>query len=66
MNAEKLKRLIAESHKRQFRGEDYQGVAIDLCEDVGIEWGSPEHQAVESSPEPGCDCGFCKTAEWRD
>ena len=68
MNAKpiNLKRLIRLSHERQFKGDDYQGVAIDLCTEAGIEYGTDEHKAIESSPEPGCDCGFCATAPWRD
>lgn len=57
---------LAESHRRQFNGEDYQGVAIDLCEQGGFEFESDEHVKLESSPDSECECGFCKTAPWRD
>jgi hypothetical protein len=56
--------LLAESHRRQFNGEDYQAVAIELAEANGIEFEQDEFTELESSPEPGCDCGFCATAPW--
>lgn len=61
-----LRSTLAESHRRQFGGADYQGVAIDLCEANGFTFESEEHVKLESSPDPGCDCGFCETAPWTD
>ena len=54
---------LAESHRRQFEGEDYQAVAQDLCDRMD----SPtkdDYLKLSSSPDPSCDCGFCKTAKW--
>lgn len=61
-----FRRLLRESHKRQFNGEDYQGVAIDLSEENGITFEDDEHTELMSAPDPGCDCGFCATADWQD
>ena len=61
-----LRSSLAESHRRQFNGRDYQGVAIDLCQAYGFEFESEEHIKLESSPSPECDCGFCETAKWID
>jgi len=30
------KHLLAESHRRQFAGEDYQGVAIEIAEEMAL------------------------------
>ena len=59
------KKLIAESHRRQFEGEDWQAVAQDICdryEDVTED----QFNELTYSPDPGCDCGFCAKAQWRD
>lgn len=57
--------LLAESHRRQFSGEGYQSVAVDL-----IEWvknaTEDDFHSLCTSPEPECDCGFCANAEWQD
>ena len=58
-----FKRLLRQSHERQFNGEDYQAVAIDLSESNGIQF---EDTELMSGPDPGCDCGFCATADWQD
>ena len=57
------KHHLAESHERQFKGEDYQVVAQDICDGIP---GVTEEDFVwlSTSPEPGCDCSFCKRAEW--
>lgn len=60
------KHLLAESHKLQFDGQDYQAVAIGIAESNGIKFESDEFAELQSGPDPGCDCGFCKTAPWRD
>lgn len=52
---------LAESHRRQFEGEDYQAVAIDLAERTGR-----DYEDFDSSPDPECGCGFCEGAEWVD
>jgi hypothetical protein len=62
----KFKRLIAESHRRQFNGEDWQAVANDIAEENGIAWDSDEYAQLTYSPTPECDCGFCARAPWRD
>jgi hypothetical protein len=61
-----LRSTLAESHRRQFGGEDYQGVAAELCEAGGFEFESDEHVKLESGPDPDCECGFCATAAWQD
>ena len=66
INTAKLKELLKESHRRQFDGEDYQAVAIDLCDGTTIEWEDDDYLALQSAPDPGCKCGFCATAEWQD
>jgi hypothetical protein len=56
--------LLKESHRRQFAGEDYQYVAISLAESNGITFESEDYTALQSAPDPTCDCGFCATAPW--
>jgi hypothetical protein len=56
--------LLAESHRRQFNGEDYQAVAIDVAERNGFEFDSAEYTALQSAPDQDCKCGFCATADW--
>ncbi len=59
------KHHIRKSHERQFKGEDYQQVAHDIWS--GIPGATEEDfHALCASPDPGCDCGFCAKAEWRD
>ena len=58
------KHLLAESHRRQFAGEDYQGVAIEIAEENGIEFNDELFTELQSTPEPGYECGFCETAGW--
>lgn len=60
------KSLLKESHRRQFEGEDWQKVVNEICERNGFKWGEDEYEELATSPEPGCDCGFCKTADWQD
>lgn len=65
--ADQLKRAIRRCHERQFNGEDWQAAAVDAWNELG----SPEDDgetfnALSSSPDPGCDCGFCATAPWQD
>lgn len=57
--------LLAKSHERQFNGEDWQKVAIELAQAAGFKVESDEYTELSSSPDPGCDCGFCATAPWR-
>lgn len=62
-----LANSIKLSHERQFNGEDWQAVAIDLWNELG----SPEDNdetfnQLASGPDPGCDCGFCATAKWEN
>lgn len=59
------KRLIAESHRRQFSGEDYQAVAVDLWQGLDTE-SEDDYNTLATAPDPGCECGFCKTAPWQD
>ena len=60
------KHLLAESHRRQFNGEDYQGVAIDIAEGNNIAFEDDAFTELQSSPDPNCECGFCAKADWRD
>ncbi|MEI9999070.1 MAG: hypothetical protein WDO13_07820 [Verrucomicrobiota bacterium] len=55
---------LQESHRRQFDGEDWQAVAQDICDGIP---GATEEDFIflSSSPDPGCDCGFCAATEWR-
>lgn len=57
--------VLAESHRRQFNGEDYQAVAQELCDRMKNPR-QEDYQELSSSPDPGCDCGFCVTADWWD
>ena len=61
-----LNRLIRESHRRQFGGQDFQTVAVDLAAEHDVPFESFSYTAILSGPEPGCECGFCRTAPWRD
>ena len=61
-----INRLVAESHRRQFDGEDFQAVANDLAERNGIAFEDDEYTRLQSPPDSGCDCGFCATAKWID
>lgn len=58
--------LLAESHRRQFNGEDYQAVAIDIAESNAIAFEDDDYTVLQSSPDPSCGCQFCATAEWVD
>lgn len=58
--------ILTESHRRQFNGEDFQTVAIDLAEEHHIEYESEDYTRLMSAPDPGCPCGFCATAPWQD
>jgi hypothetical protein len=66
MKTPNLNRLISESHKRQFAGEDYQAVAIDIAEENGIAFESELYTLLQSSPDPICACGFCQKAQWEE
>lgn len=59
------KQMIRRSHERQFNGEDWQGVAVDIWSQIpnGTE---DEFTELTHGPDPGCDCGFCGTAPWED
>lgn len=57
--------MIRRSHERQFAGEDWQAVAVDLWNE--LENGTDdEFNELASGPDPGCECGFCAKAPWRD
>jgi hypothetical protein len=64
--ADKLNRALRRCHEEQFNGKDYQGVAIDAWNELGSPDGDEVFNFLSSSPDPGCDCGFCATAEWQD
>jgi hypothetical protein len=64
-HAQITRRLLKEAHQRQFNGGDWQVVAVDLLPD---DWPEAEREecfnTLATAPDPGCDCGFCKKAEW--
>ncbi len=66
VSEERLRRALRRSHERQFNGEDYQMVANEIAEELGIEWEDDQYEELCSSPEPGCECGFCAHAAWID
>lgn len=59
---------MAESHRRQFAGEDYQAVAHDIANRPSVylnpdtEDGADAWRDLESEPTPDCECGYCKNA----
>jgi hypothetical protein len=59
------KHHIRESHERQFNGEDWQQVANDIWSGIPNADEDDFHPLC-TSPDPGCDCGFCSQAKWRD
>ncbi len=59
------KQLVRESHERQFSGEDWQAVATDLWQGLDTE-SEEDFNTLSTGPDPDCECGFCKTAPWRD
>lgn len=66
-----FRQLVRESHRRQFNGEDAQTVAVEISQlhnfDPGPDSSLPDwYNELESSPYPGCECGFCATAEFQD
>jgi len=61
-----IKRRLKESHERQFNGEDYQAVAIDLTDDIDDNIREEVFNELSTTPDPYCDCGFCEKAPWRD
>jgi hypothetical protein len=58
--------LLAQSHRLQFEGGDFQSVAVNIAGSNGIEYGSDDYAELESAPDPECGCGFCATAEWME
>ena len=59
-----LKRLIAESHARQFAGEDYQFVTVSIADANDINYDSDDYTALQSAPDQNCKCRFCHAANW--
>ncbi len=57
--------LLAESHRLQMKGEDYQWVAIDIASVNDIPYESDDYTRLQSSPDPGCDCEFCRGYDWK-
>jgi hypothetical protein len=60
------KPMIRRSHEAQFGGTDYQQAAVDVLQGLPFEPTTEEFAELESSPDPGCECGFCQFAEWND
>jgi hypothetical protein len=65
-NWSNMRSLLAESHRLQFAGEDYQAAAIGIADKNGIAYEDEAYTQLMSAPDPGCDCGFCATAPWCD
>jgi hypothetical protein len=63
--SENLMRALKRCHERQFNGEDWQAAAIDACNELGTS-DDEDFKFLSISPDPGCSCGFCATAPWRD
>ncbi len=61
------KRMIARSHEAQFIGADYQCAARAVLDGLplGFEPTDEEIGELETSPDPGCDCGFCGKANFQ-
>lgn len=57
--------MIRRSHERQFNGEDWQAVAVDIWNEIENAT-DDEFNELAAGPDPGCDCGFCAKASWRD
>jgi hypothetical protein len=66
ISAEKLNRALRRCHERQFAGEDWQAVAIDAWNEFGSPDGDEVFNFLTSTPDHGCDCGFCAHAAWQD
>lgn len=58
------KNMMSESHRRQFVGEDYQAVAVDIASRYES-LTDDQFNLLCESPDPACDCGFCATADWQ-
>lgn len=54
---------LAESHRRQFHGEDWQTVATEIWQSMKSPTESDYHELC-TGPDSGCECSFCKQADW--
>ena len=64
----KFWQLLAESHRRQLEGQDFQKVATDLCVENDFDMESeecPEYELLETGPDHECDCHTCQTFDWK-
>jgi hypothetical protein len=61
-NDAQVRSLVRMSHKRQFAGEDYQAVLHDIADPARCD--DAIQAQLESSPDPGCECAFCQSADW--
>lgn len=54
---------LAESHQRQLNGEDWQRVAQDIADEIGLKSDVPEdeedYNALCASPDEWCGCATC-------
>lgn len=66
MTPQRLAALIAESHRRQLAGEDFQTVAVDIAEDNDIDYEDDAYTELQHSPDPGCGCATCREFDWED
>ena len=53
---------LAQSHKLQSEGVDYQEAANTAAEEAGITFESIDYNELCSSNGPGCNCPFCALA----
>jgi len=58
--------LLLASHMRQFAGEDWQTVAIDIASSNGIVFEDEFFNELCTGPDEACECGFCSGADWVD
>lgn len=58
--------MVRRSHEAQFNGADYQQISWEILQELKFEPTQDEMNELNSSPDPGCECGFCATADWQD
>lgn len=59
-------RAIRRSHELQFGGMDYQAAMWEVGQELEPPPTHDEIIEIESAPDPGCNCGFCATADWAE
>ncbi|HVY68920.1 MAG TPA: hypothetical protein VHH73_03285 [Verrucomicrobiae bacterium] len=56
--------MIAESHRLQFDGVDYEIAAHRVAGHLNLS--DDEMSAICSAPDPACNCDFCSRADWKE